>query len=278
MRILRVKDALVQELVNLATRKDLRHAQKRCVVAGTNLIRDLGRRHTFHKLLSSREDDPSLDGLRCQEHYVADARSLRKIAQHVDFNGFVATLDLPPPRTELQDLRLLLCVDYIEDPGLLGTLLRTAVAFEWQAVFFLPHVVDPFHPRCIRASQGALFDLPYCKGTLTDLRTLCKAHRLPLCVSHSEGTDVGSAAYRPPKNGMALLLREEYSSPWGPPRSALKIKVPDPGLHRQKQPADGEAFDPRSLDVAVAGGILMHHIKHFHYPWVSRSPIVASPR
>merc|ERR1712048_1383419 len=100
---------------------------------------------------------------------------------------------------------------------------------------------------------------------------------LPLCVSHSDGTDIGSAAYEPPPRGLALLLREEYVAPWGPPRNALKITVPDPWRHRREQPRDGVPFDPRALDVAVAGGILMHHLKHFHSPRVSRSPYLASP-
>lgn len=101
---------------------------------------------------------------------------------------------------------------------------------------------------------------------------------MSLCVSHSEGADIGSASYEPPPNGLALLLREEYVAPWSPTRAALKIKVPDPWRHRREPPPDGQPFEPRALDVAVAGGILMHHIKHFHYPEVSRSPFVASPR
>mmetsp|Transcript_25513 Transcript_25513/g.69617 ORF Transcript_25513/g.69617 Transcript_25513/m.69617 type:complete len:279 (-) Transcript_25513:77-913(-) len=277
MRVLRLKDTMVKEMVRLATQKDFRNSRKRCVVAGTKLVRDLGRRYPFHQLLTSREDDPQLAGLRCESYHIANARSLRRIAQLTDFDGLVGTLDLPMPSEDLSDPRLLLCVDYVDDPGLLGTLLRTAVAFQWQAAFFLPHCVDPFHPVCVRASQGALFEIPHCRGTMEDLQKLCKAKRLPLCVSHSDGTDIGSTAYEPPKRGLALLLREEYTSPWGPPRSALKIKVPDPWLHRLEEPPDNMPFDPRSLDVAVAGGILMHHIKHIHYPWVSRSPYVASP-
>mmetsp|Transcript_126219 Transcript_126219/g.392926 ORF Transcript_126219/g.392926 Transcript_126219/m.392926 type:complete len:279 (-) Transcript_126219:121-957(-) len=277
MRILRPRDDLIKELVRLATQRDFRNSRKRCVVAGTKLVRDLGRRYAFHRLLSSKENDPDLVGLRCESLHVADVRSLRRIAQLTDFSGIVGTLDLPMPSKDLPDPRLLLCLDYIEDPGLLGTLLRTAVAFRWQAAFFLPNCVDPFHPTCVRASQGALFEIPHCRGTVDDLQRLCKAKRLALCASHSDGTDIGSAAYGPPKHGIALLLREEYSTPWGPPRSALKIKVPDPWLHRLEGPSDGTAFDARSLDVAVAGGILMHHIKHFHYPWVSQSSHVASP-
>jgi hypothetical protein len=55
----------------------------------------------------------------------------------------------------------------------------------------------------------------------------------------------------------AIARREEYAAPWGPPKEAMRIRIPEPAV-----PPDGGAFDPRSLDVAVSGGILMHHIKH----------------
>lgn len=258
---LRPKSKIVEELVRLATQRDFRHNRKRCVVAGTKLIRDLGQRYPFHELLYSRDHEDLCQGIRAEAKYLAEPRSLRKIAQVREFDGLVGTLDLPESTEDLADLRLLLCLDYIEDPGLLGTLLRTAVAFQWQAVYFLPNTVE-LSSSGIRLTRCA-YGLP-------------KARRIPLCVSHSEGTDIGSAAYQPPQAGMALLLREEYVAPWGVPRRAVKVRVPDPWLHSSKRPE--ESFEPRALDVAVAGGILMHHIKYFHYPQVSQSPFLASPK
>merc|ERR1719277_94621 len=102
------------------------------------------------------------------------------------------------------------------------------MAFAWQAVFFLPRCADPFDVRCVRASQGALFEVPHYRGKLKDLERLCRKNKLQLCVPHPAGIDIGSAAYTPPPKGVALLIREEYATSWGPPRWAMKIKVPDP--------------------------------------------------
>lgn len=129
----------------------------------------------------------------------------------------------------------------------------------------------------MRASLGALFEIPFYRGTLDDLTELCAKKGLQLCVSHPQGVDIGGADYKPPPRGVALLLREEYSAPWSPPREALKLRVPDPWRFREDQTPDGHPFEARSLDVAVAAGILMHHIKHFHYPQASRSAYLASP-
>eukprot|EP00931_Biecheleriopsis_adriatica_P032793 TRINITY_DN19090_c0_g1_i1.p1 TRINITY_DN19090_c0_g1~~TRINITY_DN19090_c0_g1_i1.p1 ORF type:complete len:300 (+),score=45.32 TRINITY_DN19090_c0_g1_i1:53-901(+) len=280
MRRLGLKDPVVQNLLKLVENRDYRFSKQKCVVTGTKLVQDLGKRYRFHEVLASRDDHPALEGLRTDSLHVTDARVLRRIAKLTSFDGLIATLDLPARTTtkELSDPRLILCLDYIEDPGVLGTLLRTAVAFQWQAVYFLPNCMDPFDSRCIRASQGALFDMPHCRGSLEELTKLCSRRRLPLCVAHSRGVDIGSPEYQPSPNGMALLLRQEFTSPWAPPKVAFKVKVPDPWLHHPRGPPDGDAFDSRALDVAVQGGILMHHIKHVHYPEVSRSPFLASPR
>merc|ERR1719253_1907353 len=107
---------------------------------------------------------------------------------------------------------------------------------------------------------------------MKDLQKFCRDRGLTLCVSHPQGADIASEAYAPPNHGMALLLREEYAAPWAPPSAAEKIRIPDPWQRCGEPPPDGMAFDPRALDTAVQGGILMHHIKHLHYPMVSRSP------
>mmetsp|Transcript_42955 Transcript_42955/g.93526 ORF Transcript_42955/g.93526 Transcript_42955/m.93526 type:complete len:283 (-) Transcript_42955:49-897(-) len=275
VRALRPKDAIVQDLINLVERKEVRHSRKRCVVAGTKLVQDLGRRYRFLQLLS-KHNDPAAEAVQAEVKHAAEVWALRRIAGLVDFEGLIGTLDLPAPSKDLGDTRLLLCIDYVEDPGALGTLLRTAVAFQWQAVFFLPHCADPFDAKCIRASQGALFEIPHRRGNMEDLQRLCKRRGLQLSVPHPQGEDIGAATYVPPPRGMAMLLREEYVAPWSPPRVARKLRIPDPWRHRAEPASDGP-FDPRALDVAVAGGILMHHIKHFHYPQVSRSPFLASP-
>lgn len=268
MRALRLKDPVVQEVLRLSELAEHRRNKQRCVIAGTKLVRDLSRRHRLHDLLIRRPDDAASEGLEAEKTHVVDEKSLRRCAQLTQFDGLVATVDMPKPRQDLERLKLLLCLDHIEQPGLLGTVLRTAMAFQWQGVFFLPNCADPFDQKCIRASQGALFEIPHARGTMEDLHRLCERLRLQLCVSHSQGADIGRADYDPPPDGLALLLREEYAAPWGPPREALKIRIPDP-LQQRRRPDSldkSELFDCRALDVAVAGGILMHHIRYFHYP------------
>ncbi|MFO7894398.1 MAG: RNA methyltransferase [Longimicrobiales bacterium] len=53
-----------------------------------------------------------------------------------------------------------LVLDGVQDPGNLGTLVRSAAAFGCQAVAYLPGTVDPWNPKAVRAAAGALFRTP----------------------------------------------------------------------------------------------------------------------
>ena len=52
------------------------------------------------------------------------------------------------------------CLDGVQDPGNVGTILRTADAFGADAVFMVGACADPYHPRTVRAAMGSLFRVP----------------------------------------------------------------------------------------------------------------------
>ncbi|HXV44402.1 MAG TPA: RNA methyltransferase [Anaerolineae bacterium] len=56
---------------------------------------------------------------------------------------------------------LLLIFDKLQDPGNLGTLIRTADAVGVQAVILLEPCVDPFDPKTVRGTMGSLFTVPF---------------------------------------------------------------------------------------------------------------------
>ncbi len=60
--------------------------------------------------------------------------------------------------------------DRLNDPGNLGTLLRSAEAAGVDAVVLTPGSVDPFNPKVVRASAGALFHVPVMEATLGEVR------------------------------------------------------------------------------------------------------------
>ncbi len=85
---------------------------------------------------------------------------------------------LKPPQALPQGRYLAL--EGVQDPGNVGTILRTADAFEADGLLLLPGCADLYNHKTVRSSMGAIFRLPVWSCTLEGLRTLAEASGLPL--------------------------------------------------------------------------------------------------
>jgi TrmH family RNA methyltransferase len=83
----------------------------------------------------------------------------------------LAVVRMPVRRATLERADFVVIVDALNDPGNLGTILRSAEAAGVDAVVLTPGSVDPFNAKSVRASAGALFHVPVVAGTLADART-----------------------------------------------------------------------------------------------------------
>ncbi|GIM15690.1 hypothetical protein Vretimale_18435, partial [Volvox reticuliferus] len=80
----------------------------------------------------------------------------------------------------------LLVLDGVQDPGNLGTLARSALAFGWGGLFLLHGCCDPFNDKAVRASRGALLRLPLAAGSLEELREAAREAGLLLLSADME--------------------------------------------------------------------------------------------
>ncbi len=163
--------------------------------------------------------------------------------------GLVATFALF--ESTLDDLALtendlVLVLDRLQDPGNLGTLIRTADAAGAAAVILIEPCVDPFDPKTVRGSMGSLFNLPIVRTS--DVEALFA--KLGQCGLRIVGADAhdgimwGEGVLR---GGVALLLGNE----------ARGLSA-DVGAHVDARACLPIAGKAESLNVAVAGGILMY--------------------
>ena len=86
--------------------------------------------------------------------------------------------DLRPPKY-LTGSRYL-ALEGVQDPGNVGTILRTADAFGADGLFLLEGCADLYNPKTVRASMGAVFRCPVWRCTLEELTGRLKAADLPL--------------------------------------------------------------------------------------------------
>lgn len=92
---------------------------------------------------------------------------------------FLAKIPSLTPPEALTNGRYL-ALEGVQDPGNIGTILRTADAFGASGLFLLPGCADLFNPKTVRSSMGALFRLPVWNCGLSQLQALSVQSKLPL--------------------------------------------------------------------------------------------------
>ena len=142
---------------------------------------------------------------------------------------------------------LVLILDKLQDPGNLGTLIRTADAVAAQAVILLQPCVDPFDPKTVRGTMGSIFTVPLvqcqdAEEAFTRLATL--GYRL-----------VGADARRGRLAWQSEALTGPVALVLGNEARGLSPELHDYLADYVSLPLHGRA---ESLNVAIAGGVLMY--------------------
>jgi len=87
-----------------------------------------------------------------------------------------------PEKTEFTPKPGMLLLDGIQDPGNLGTILRTADALEIP-VALLEGCADPYSHKVVRSSMGAVFRTPVAQTTWEQAKAACAAAEIPVAVT-----------------------------------------------------------------------------------------------
>ena len=152
-----------------------------------------------------------------------------------------------PEKTEFQPKSGTLLLDGIQDPGNLGTILRTADALEIPVVL-LEGCADPYSHKVVRSSMGAVFRTPIVQANWEQVKTACNEAGIPVAVTalSDRAKDIRGTALE----NMAVVIGSEGQGV----RSEII------------QAADAELIIPmnprcESLNAAVAATIVMWQMK-----------------
>jgi RNA methyltransferase, TrmH family len=163
--------------------------------------------------------------------------------------GIAALVD-PPAFTldhilSARDTPLILIAAGLQDPGNLGTLIRSAEAFAATGLITLPGTVSPWNQKALRASAGSVFRLPVMASTEDEIFPALESRGIAtLAAVATEGEPLTDDDLTRPA---ALILGNEGSGI--PPeilrRATARVTIPTPG------PVE-------SLNAAIAGSILLY--------------------
>jgi TrmH family RNA methyltransferase len=183
---------------------------------------------------------------------VSDA-VLETLADTEQPQGVVAVIE--PRAWRLEDLepapgRPVLVLDAVQDPGNVGTILRTALGLGGAGVVALKGTADLHNAKVLRGSMGALFRLPAVAADGADYLAWAKSAGVETWVTAADGESLSkrTGAHRP-RAPIALVLGNEGAGVGAALSAAAhrRVAIPlGPGVE--------------SLNVAVAAGILLYEV------------------
>ncbi|MBL8057211.1 MAG: RNA methyltransferase [Anaerolineales bacterium] len=172
----------------------------------------------------------------------------RSLAEKDNPQGLLAVVRRPRlALTDLQPARhnWLVAVAKPQDPGNIGTIMRTVDAVGASGLLLLDGGADPTHPNAVRASLGALFWMPVVSAAFGDFLAWARGAGYQLCGTSEKGAlDYRAAAYRRPA---ILLLGSERDGLTAEQEAACDLMV--------RLPMAGRVT---SLNLAVAAGVLLY--------------------
>lgn len=154
------------------------------------------------------------------------------------------TLGEPPTQARY------LVLDALQDPGNVGTVIRTAAALGVTATIALPGTVDLWNSKVVRSTMGATFAHHALSATWDELSAFLDAHAIPCWAADTDGIVIDGTKRPALPSKLALVVGNEGAgiSAAVSARAAERVAVRmEPGVE--------------SLNVAVATGILLHALR-----------------
>ena len=238
---------------NLATRKG-RLKAKAFLVEGDRAIKQIisSKPDDIIEIVSSEELSPFYH--KYSKRLITDSQ-LHSICSTKTPQGIIAVVRLPMDlySDQLPDnigAKILLLED-IQDPGNVGTLIRTAVAFDFSGIILTEKCADPLSPKCVQSTAGTVLSLWIRRTSrYLDLVEELKHNGYSLIAADLGGTEDPSVVQC--QNKLLLALGNEASG--------LSESVLNASNYRLRVPTIREKAE--SLNVAACGAICMYLSYH----------------
>ena len=248
-----VSNPAVKDVALWQTKAKARRESGFFVVEGLRLVREAAPEDVV-RAYATEEFAASEEGKALCERLAAEPVSDSVMARMSDTKtpqGILAVVR--QKKWRLEDLTAapapLLVLEHVQDPGNVGTLFRTAEAAGAAGILMDAETADPWQPKVVRGTMGAIFRLPFAVSEdLPEALRELKARGMTLYAAHLEGSREYDAVSYPPR--AAFLLGNEGNG--------LSDAVTALADERIRIPMAGRT---ESLNVSTAGAVLLY--EHF---------------
>ncbi|MCW6663521.1 RNA methyltransferase [Aerococcaceae bacterium NML190073] len=166
--------------------------------------------------------------------------------------GIIAIVEMPQQTTWQPTGKQYLLLDAVQDPGNIGTMIRTADAAGFDGVILGRGTADLYNDKVLRATQGSLWHIEVINHDLEDAIATLQKNAIPVYATalHQEALPYQAVSTQ---QAVALVVGNEGSGV-----SQAIIEQADQAIYI---PMYGKA---ESLNVAIAAGILMFQFAQSH--------------
>lgn len=231
--------------------KKTRMNAKRFIVEGYHLVNEASKTNLLEAIIST--DEKELKKINNVKRYLVNDAIINKIAttkNPQNILGIVKMLDhnitnlLPIIKGNKTKLVML---DDVNDPGNLGTIIRTAAGLGYDGIIMSPNTVDLYNEKVIRSTQGVMFKIPIIKANLQEVIKLLKKEKV-FCI----GTALTNA-----KDVKHITKKDKFAICLGNEAKGISKEVLD---SMDENVRIAMKNDVESLNVSIAAGIIMYEM------------------
>lgn len=245
----------IKHIISLQQRK-YRQKFGEYTVEGIRAVTDIGKKDFLRSILIRESKRSELEplvqkGFTVSSVYVVQDPIFDKIEHSVNGQGIlgIAKKCVNDLHSLIVEDGLYVALDGVQDPGNLGTIIRTSVAAGAKGIFLLKGTVDPYNEKCVRSTMSALCNIPIFEDvTLSEFYDFIKDNTIKTYVTSLENAKpYHTISY--PKRTMIILGNE------GNGVSREIIEMCDQAI---TIPMYG---DIESLNVSIAAALCMYKVR-----------------
>lgn len=233
------QNKLIKECAKLHLKKE-RDKTGRFLVEGEHMVEEARKAGCIETLFLSEKKEPEKDAILCSDAV------MEKLSSQSSGNDMIALCRKPVFSNVAQGPVVFL--DGVQDPGNVGTIVRTAYSFGVSAIYCSKDSADIYNPKTIQSTQGALFHIPVfytdIENTISDLQN--RGYTIYATALYGRYVDLHNVSIQKPY-GIILGSEGKGIRPDILAKADTCIRI------------EMDAFE--SLNVAVAAGIVLYHLK-----------------
>lgn len=248
-----VKNEQIKKLKKLHTKKG-RRQQQRYLLEGEHLVQEALAAKVELSQLYVTQDFINHDVHHLIKQYHDQTTQItpevaQSLAETITPQGIFAVTNLVKPALPTSWSGQWLLLDQVQDPGNVGTMVRTADAAGLKGVVLSSDSVDVYQSKVQRAMQGSQFHLPVFTADLLPVVTQMQQQKIPVWGTLVDRQAISYQQIAPQANWALIMGNEAHGL------SSTLTAMTDQNIYI---PLSGQA---ESLNVAVAAGVLMFSLR-----------------